>query len=187
MVAGTKNVGASVATSSYIFVANFCPYCYIAGEGFKKDLNYPNLRLPAAMYLNPDMVGLLCFIRDHCMRIRELLNIKSSDFIGDSRFVVRGLKKSRNYTVKLPVVQLSNPPKNDPRWDLPVVPYSYMQVWNFCRKNGYGLNRPGKRYVARTHAHRYETAQAVANIAGKSAASDVLHHNSKRSVDYYIS
>jgi len=120
------------------------------------------------------------------MRINELLTITPEDFIGNNRFLIRGLKRSQNYIITLPVLQLSSAKKSDVRWLDPIITWSYCQVWRWCVKCGIGQNRQGRKTVARTHSHRYQTAEIVVDKINRQASSDVLHHRSRRSVNYYL-
>ena len=136
--------------------------------------------------LPPEVLGALYYAGICSMRIAELLNLTWADHLGNGQFIVRGLKKSRSYTVWLPVVEI--PADVTAQCVRPgyVVQVGYKTVWAWCRRVGIGTTPHGRKTPARTHAHRYHTARAVMAVAGKRAAGETLHHRSQRSVESYI-
>ena len=139
------------------------------------------------MDLLPDVVLVILFYAAvNCCRISEILNIRASAFIGEDRYVVRALKRSRSYSVHLPLlhpyaVRCANMPA-----DARVFALGYRWFWQWCERIGLGFTPAGNQNVARTHAHRYCTAAAVSTCESTTAASDVMHHNSRRSVLFYL-
>lgn len=182
-----ENIGSSIATASPLFVCNFCLYSYIENQQFINNCFNVQKALISTNYAPPAVLGFLRFLGESNARVSELLRLKPRDAIQGNRFLVRGLKRSRNYTVVVPGQWLEKPPKKDGRWDVPIVPWSYNQLWRWCIRIGIGNLRPGRSTYARTHAARYSTAQAVFDIAGERAAGDCLHHNSHKSISFYLS
>ena len=136
--------------------------------------------LPAGMF------AVLYCAAVHCSRISEILNLTPNDYLGENRFLVHGLKRSRNYIVRLPVVVLDPRWRSSPRASEPFIDFSYRQLWRTCRRAGIGITPPGHRNCAVTHGHRYLTAGKVRAASDSIAAGDALHHNSRRSVSYYL-
>jgi integrase len=119
-------------------------------------------------------------------RISEILNIQLKHYLGNSRFLCMAAKKSRSFTAVISVVEY------DAGWHLKedlsrrLFTATYNDVWRACRRVGIGNTPPGRSSVARTHAHRYSTAKAVAAICDDITAGEILHHKSTRSVSYYL-
>lgn len=145
-----------------------------------------NSPLSAIQRLPVGIAGLLNCAAIHCCRISEILELTPAQYIGENRFVVRALKGSRNYIVVLPIIILNPAWQSHPKRFTPFIEYSYAQVWRYCRRAGVGFVPAGHRNVAVTHAHRYRTASAVQQVFDDSAAGDVLHHRSRRSIQYYL-
>jgi len=129
---------------------------------------------------------LLSIAAKYAARISEILNVRPEDCCGRDRFYVRGLKRSASYIVEIPVVTSCGTaadfaPGGGNLWLL-----DYKPVYNWCHRVGIGFTPEGHRNVARTHAHRYYTAQKIASEINAAAASDVLHHRSRQSVQYYL-
>lgn len=143
---------------------------------------------PAATlhYMDPSVLELLYYAAVNNCRISELLSINQGDCVGNDRYVVRGQKGSRSYTVHLPGLSPVLDPWSSTVPQARVFPVRYKVVWRWCVRCGIGFTPPGHRNVARTHAHRYQTAAAVNCKADKIVAGDVLHHRSQRSISYYI-
>jgi len=136
--------------------------------------------------LLPDAVLAILYIcAIHCMRISELLLLRARDYLGEGRWLVRGLKRSRSYTIWLNTLAFNTPLKSALKDNRPIIEFPYKYVWSWCRRAGIGTTPAGRSTVARTHAHRYLTAKKVASVAPDAAASDVMHHNSKRSLQNY--
>jgi integrase len=135
----------------------------------------------------PTMVLFILWVSGiHSMRISELLELTVDDDLEQGRFIIKGRKRSRSYTVYIPelipIVKELKTTANDRR----VFRCDYKWIWEWCRRCGVGFTPEGHVNCARTHAHRYQTAERVSSRAGNTAAGDVLHHRSRSSVDYYL-
>lgn len=122
----------------------------------------------------------------NCMRIAELLNIRVCDVLPGERYIVRGLKHGRSYTVHMPLLHYARGGVVPVNEQSPLLSLTYKTLWQWCERVGLGFRPENNVNCARTHAHRYLTARAISTKLGLSDASDALHHNSRRSVDYYI-
>jgi hypothetical protein len=132
------------------------------------------------------VLSALYFAGVNCARISEMLNLRYSDHIGNARYVVRGLKRSRSYSVHL---QGYYPPAGYCDADLariPVFSTNYDTVYRWCRRIGLGSLQGRRKYFIRTHLHRYITAKRVRKAHGVKFTSAVLHHKSIDSQEYYI-
>lgn len=178
--------GATFASSSPLFVPNFCLYSNSENKEFIKSAFSLQKGLFSLELVPYDILGLLRFLAENTMRVGELLSIQPKDCITGCRFMVRGLKRSRNYAVVLPGLWLEKPPKRDARWSVPVVDMKYHYIYKWCCRIGITGGMPGRKNCARTHAHRYLTARAVNDNIGSIAAGDILHHNSRKAVSFYI-
>jgi integrase len=140
----------------------------------------------ARVNLLPTMVLYVLYVAAcHSMRISELLQIRVGDYLGSQRFIIRGSKRSRSYTAYIPeiVPLLKTTIDLPPEWY--VIRCGYKYVWGWCYRVGLGFTPEGHTNVARTHAHRYDTADLVAAKTDRSVAGDCLHHRSRLSIDYY--
>ena len=137
-------------------------------------------------YMPYTVLTILFFCAIHGMRISELLNITPADHVGDHRFLVRGLKRSRSYMVHLDVRDVSPVVKTNPFYQVSIIPFTYRYIYDWCVRCGVGMDSKLRKTTARTHAHRYQTADNVTALAGSAPAGDVIHHNSSKSISYYL-
>lgn len=141
----------------------------------------------AAVEILPcDIVVLLFYAAVNCMRISELLELRWRDYIGNGRFIVKGRKRSRSYAVHMPMLAELGSVHGQNVDDQLVIEVSYKRVWQWCERAGIGFRLKGQSNCRRTHAHRYVTASTVSVKTDDRSAGDCLHHNSGRSVSYYI-
>jgi hypothetical protein len=144
--------------------------------------------------MNPDALKLLpqtildvlwlCVV--YSARISEVLALSTADYIGQGRYLCHGKKKSRDISIYIgrdPDYFTGHGAIPDPALLFPV---SYCSVRRWCVRAGIGVLPRGRKNIARTHAHRYFTADAVSRISSPSSVSCVLHHNSARSREYYL-
>jgi hypothetical protein len=175
------------ATDPYPYTVDFAPYSSMrpAIETTVKTMfNSPSARLH---YL-PDIVLTILYIAAvNNARISEILSIRYCDHLGGSRFLCRGKKRGYDYTVQL--MCLVSPPQL--KWHCvdkrPIFSIGYKRIWTWCRAAGLGFTPECRFTVARTHAHRYHTADAVCEISGISSVQGVLHHRAATSAEYYLS
>lgn len=120
------------------------------------------------------------------MRISEVLGICRSDYLGAGRFVIRAKKRSRSYTIYAPELRPMVEGVGGGGASNRIFDFDYQWVWAWCRRCGVGMTPVGHRNVARTHAHRYITAQKIAGLVDDGVAGDVLHHRSPESISYYL-
>lgn len=180
------SVPSIIATASPLFVCNFCLYSDIENQAFVNNCFCVQKAFFPRAYAPKAIFGFLRLLAESNARASELLGIRAIDNVRGNRFLIRGLKRSRNYTIIVPGNWIERPPKPDPRWNDRIMPFTYNQLYRWCVKIGIGNLRPGRKTFCRTHAARYDTAQAVFEIAGERAAGDCLHHNSHKSINYYI-
>lgn len=133
-----------------------------------------------------NVLALLYECSNYSARVSEMLSIKSADILEDFRFLVRGKKRSRSYLATFPVIKINNPsyeyyPFFDNIWGL-----TYKSVYNWCCRIDLGCAFKRNKTVARTHAHRYQLATEIAKKSSQVAAGDILHHRSKKSIEFYI-
>lgn len=174
------------ATSSPLFACNFRLYSDIENNLFINNCFLLKKGFSSGHQLPRDIGAVLRILAENTMRVSELLRIENRDYLGESRWFVRGCKRSRDYVVTIPVIQLENPPSTDARWRAKLIPFTYNTIYRWCCRAGIGGIVKGRVTVARTHAHRYATAKKIQKIAGNRAAGDALHHNSNRAVNAYL-
>jgi hypothetical protein len=137
-------------------------------------------------WLPDDVLTLLYYSAMYSARVSEMLRIMSADHLPEDRYIVRGLKRSASYVVMIPSQLVTAPVGWFEKGTGGIFRLDYATVFRWCQRVGIGFTPAGHKAVARTHAHRYQTAKAVSDIADCSAATAALHHRSGRSVDFYI-
>lgn len=178
--------GASVASSSPLFVVNICPYSSLR-QGIEQSVAGAFRCGVAGLSAMPMLVLVLLYISSlHTARISEVLNLSAADCISPGRFLARGLKRSRSFVVFLDVLQLRPVRADDPAYRLGIFDLHYDYVWRWCKRCGIGATPRGRRTAARTHLHRYYTAKAVVSASSELTAGEILHHRSRRSISSYI-
>ena len=136
------------------------------------------------------MVGvegvLLSLLQSNNSRIGELLSITVRDYLGNGDYFVRGKKRSRSYTVHVGYTPDELLGFNPTSKETKVFPVNYRRVYSYCLKHGVGLQLNNRKNVSRTHVFRHIRAKQVREIASVRDCSDVLRHNSPRSISHYL-
>jgi hypothetical protein len=182
---GAHNKDFSVLTP-YPSVRSSSPNSVIMG--YQVDSLLSGLRTtPGALSSLPQTIlDILWLCVVYSTRISEVLSLSTADYIGQGRYLCRGKKRSRDISVYI---------GHDPDYftghgAIPspthLFPVGYYTVRRWCVRAGIGFLPRGHKNVARTHAHRYYTADAVARISSPSSVTCVLHHNSSRSREHYL-
>lgn len=118
-------------------------------------------------------------------RITELLSIRWRDCVSESVFLVHGLKRSSSYSIFLPNF-VPKAEQNQRKPDLLIFTgANYKKIYNFMKDNGLYVELPGRRTKKVTHSPRVTMANSAIAISGDSVASDLLHHKSKSTINYY--
>lgn len=142
--------------------------------------------LSRASSLPADVFTVLYYAALNSSRISEILTLTPDMYIGHGRFVRKAAKHGRSYVVYCPVIICDPDWQASARVEDPFIPLTYRQVWKACRAAGIAAQPDGRKNAVVTHGHRYQTAQDVFARAGETAAGDVLHHASRRSIRYYL-
>lgn len=179
-------VGSTVATASPLFAIDFRLYSRVENCAIVNSCFQLKTRRIASDYMPDNILFLLRILAENTMRVSEALGILARDHIDGGRWLVQGKKRSRSYVISLPTRQLAAPGASDPRWQLPLLPYTYSQVYMWCCRCGVGGVAAGRTTAARTHAHRYNTAVKIAKMTNDRCAGDILHHNSNRAILAYL-
>lgn len=118
------------------------------------------------------------------MRSREYLMATVTQVMPRDFLFIHGAKGSRSYRIKLSglCAQIAHWIPLSPGRLVAGVPY--YKVYAACVRSGIGSIVPGHKYLARTHAGRYDMAQQTLPF-GSSAVSDVLRHRSLTSAHFY--
>jgi len=182
-----RQPGISFAIASPLFVPEICLYCTDRGTVQKNNCFSLQNTVLAPNYVPREILFAMQLMADYSMRASELLSIRLSDNVRGNVFLVRGKKRSRSYTIVIPGRWLCRPGRKDPRWQQFLFPFTYNSLYKWFCRTGVGGPRPGRKTNIRTHVNRYLMANAVLDIGDGDAASDALHHNSKRSLSYYTS
>jgi hypothetical protein len=122
----------------------------------------------------------------YASRYQEIRNLLFSDHLSNGMYIVRGLKRSRDYSILLPGFE--------PQKEIPVglidteifYDVTYKRLYQLWREFGIRRKIDGKKNWKVLHAPRYATAEIVNEKEDKTSASDILRHNSKKTIDYYI-
>lgn len=178
--------GASVASSSPLLVVDICPYSNQRNtieESVAASFHCSRAGLASLPML---VLVLLNVAALNSSRISEILKLSAADYLGNNRFLARGLKKSRSYIVSLQVKELRAIRANDSEYRSSVFALGYNAVWRWCVRCGLGGTPRGRKTAARTHLHRYYTAKQVLNASSEITAGEILHHKSRRSISSYI-
>lgn len=176
----------SFATSSLSRTRNLPPLCS-ARKSLENSVKTLFRSPSAKVDLLPETVLILLYYAGmNCMRISELLQVRISAYLGEGRWLLRGVKGSRCYIAHMPLLGDFDKIECDRNPELPVFSLPYKRVWEWCRRVGIGFTPENHTSVARTHAHRYSTARLVAKKFNDRAAGDALHHNALRSISYYL-
>jgi integrase len=174
------------ATSSPLFVPEFCLNSFRLRHQEENNCSGLNMLPSGIDYVPRDILLAMQLINENCMRASELLGLRLCDNIRGNIFLIRGKKRSRSYTITVPGKWLLRPKRNDPRWAQPLFPFDYNYLYKWYCRTGIGGPRTGRKTNIRTHASRYVTAANVVALGTSDNASDALHHNSKRSINFYI-
>lgn len=119
-------------------------------------------------------------------RIADVLNARWSDVLKGDRLLIRASKHGSASICPLRNVSkvlLSIPPSDRFK---PIFSCTYSQVYSYMSKSGYRTQPAGHKNASVTHTPRRLMAVAAYDIAGATAAGQVLNHVSKRTIDYYI-
>lgn len=181
-----ENIGASIATTSPLFVPEFCLYSDTKQYEIALKPFLLNQQTVSLNYAPKDVLSFFLLLFEHNCRVSELLSLRPCDCLKGNLFLVRGKKRSRSFTITVPGLWLSRPSKKDGRWQVPIFTYTYDYLYKWSTRIGIGGTRPGRKTFVRTHTARYVVAQSVFEIAGEKAAGDCLRHNSRKSVSFYL-
>ena len=119
-------------------------------------------------------------------RVSEVLSLTVSDEIYPDRVLCTGSKGGRAYILFLPGLSslISSfrglPPKTR------LFPISYSKCYRSCVRAGIKLSLPGSVNYRRMHAGRYRVYDMFLQGCKSDSLSDILHHNSKASLLYYL-
>jgi hypothetical protein len=179
-------MGNSLVPSPLLSVSNSSPNSPLAGNRSRCNKQDPYM----PFVKKQGMVGvegvLLTLLQSNNSRIGELLSITVRDYLGNGDYFVRGKKRSRSYTVHVgytPSELLGFDPTS---LNTKIFSVNYRKVYSYCLKHGVGLQLNNRKNVSRTHAFRHIRAKQVREIASVRDCSDVLRHNSPRSISHYL-
>jgi len=121
----------------------------------------------------------------YCVRVSELLNLRTCDILPGNRVLVQGLKGSASYIIVLPGIEKFHNyciAKGQVRY---IFPISYMVLYRWAKRIGMGLDVGNRKNQAVTHISRYLMSRALTGRYSDKTASDVLRHRSLKSLSFY--
>jgi hypothetical protein len=122
----------------------------------------------------------------YCSRISEILNINSDDELRPSLFLVKGKKRSADYTVHIPIDGVNRTAISSSAVPFKLFPFTYMQVYRAALRSGLSIAVEGRRNLAVTHRSRYELARSVSELNKVTSLQDILRHRSPASQGFYL-
>lgn len=173
------------ATTPHVSTNNKIPLSYYIST-FRDQLRelYNNRNIIVSR-LPDDAVRILYYAAINNARISEILNIKNSDYLGNSRYYIKALKGGKSY------VGLLTGQESDNRASCPVTAcdrvfaYSYSRIYRWCVIAGFRSVESGRKNCSCTHRHRTVIAGKVWDHGKNIAVTSVLHHSSFRTAIIY--
>lgn len=119
-------------------------------------------------------------------RIADILNTCWKDVLSGDRVLIRASKHGSASICPLKNVSkvlLSIPPLDRFK---PIFSCTYSQVYTYMLRTGFRTQPAGHKNASVTHTPRRSMAVAAFDIAGATAAGQVLNHVSKSTIEYYL-
>ena len=155
------------------------------GEGLPavSDLVPCNKNAERGLYAGTRIVIQLV-IMNH-MRCSECLEIKFKDMIRPFMFLVRGKKKSNDYSIHIPLGggNLNTILTGDN--SALVFPFSYNSIWRAMCRAGMSVAVTSRVKNIVTHRARYELSDKLEELNARASITPLLRHKSKNSKTYY--
>lgn len=125
-------------------------------------------------------------LKQYGCRAGELLNIRWHDIIDNDVALMRASKRSRSRVIVIPGCTKAKT-EIDPRmYKHSIFSCSYRQLLSFMLSQGIVDQPEGYTKRIITHLPRHQLAEQVNIMAGMRVAGDVLQHNARSSIKYYV-
>ncbi len=135
--------------------------------------------------LNPGILALFTLSSLNAMRISETLAITKGDEYIPTMFQIPGRKGSRDYSVHIPISTRNRAVLNSWNSSIVLFPYNYKRVWDSLIRVGLSVKLPRHSNRTVTHQGRFNLVAKVKYTAKQTNLSDLLRHNSDKSLRYY--
>lgn len=135
--------------------------------------------------LSPLVELILKLLVLYSCRVSELLSIKCSQIISGDRIVVSPSKNSRSYMIFVPSLSTVFNAENGFESDDYIFRITYSKVVSQLKRSGVGVTRAKSQNRKITHIGRYLLIDELEEKQLIEHGSDLLHHNSDKSLSYY--
>ena len=122
----------------------------------------------------------------NCSRVGEILALTSDKALSGDRVLISATKGSHSYMGFIPRLSEFVDHNFKGRKGIKLFNYDYSRLATVLRNAEIGIVRSGGRNRKRTHIGRYLLVDELENKGFLSYASDLLHHKSEDSLNYYI-
>lgn len=137
-------------------------------------------------YLFPGFQVFFFILFHNSMRASELLAVTAGDELSPSLFLVRGRKRSRGYTVTIPITGVNRLAVDGMPASQRLFPWDYHTIWRAGKRSDIAVNVPGRKTQIVTHKGRYILANALQERGKSDEITSLLRHKSAKSKNYYI-
>ena len=129
-------------------------------------------------------VVIILIIMNH-MRCAECLEIKFKDMIRPFMFLVRGKKKSNDYSIHIPLGGNNLKTVLTGDKDARLFPFTYNSIWRAMCTAGMSVAVTSRVKRIVTHRARYELSDKLAELNRRASITPLLRHKSQKSKFYY--
>lgn len=138
------------------------------------------------MVLFPGVRVVIQLILLYHMRVSECLDLCAKDEIKPTLFLVRAKKRGAAYSIHIPIDSRNRTALDGFSPGQRLFPFDYHYIWRSMVKAGMSLSVRTRVNRIVTHRGRYDLAEKLVILNERSNITPLLHHKSKKSMEYYL-